>query len=76
MNRGYCWLIDATITSNHTIARMTLEIVVAFDTIVASVIPLVTRLTSTPVIWREECLWSVSVLQIVRLYILVLFDVT
>jgi hypothetical protein len=36
-------------TSHHIIATITLHIIVAFDTIVSFVIPLVALLTSTPV---------------------------
>jgi hypothetical protein len=40
--------------SNRIIATTTLNTAVAFDIIVAFVIPLVALLTSTPVMWREE----------------------
>jgi hypothetical protein len=39
---------------------------VALDTIVAFVIPLVALLTS-PLMWREEHLWNISVLQRARI---------
>jgi hypothetical protein len=48
-------------TSNHIIATMTL------DTIVAFVIRMVALLTSTPVMMREEHLWNLCVLQRVHL---------
>jgi hypothetical protein len=44
---------------------MTLDSPVAFDTIVAFVIPLIALLTSSPVMWRKERLWKFSMLQIV-----------
>jgi hypothetical protein len=44
----------ATMTSDYIIATMISDITVAFDTTVAFVIPFVTLLTSTPVMWREE----------------------
>jgi hypothetical protein len=46
---------------------MTLRNIVAFDTIVAIVIPLVSLLTSSSVMWRKERLWNVSVPQKVQL---------
>jgi hypothetical protein len=39
-------------TSDHIISTITLEIVVACDTIVAFVIPLLVLLMSSPVMWR------------------------
>jgi hypothetical protein len=41
---------------------MTLDSIVAFDTIVAFVVPLIALLTLSPVMWRKEGLWNVSVL--------------
>jgi hypothetical protein len=49
--------IVAPVTSDRVAATMTL------DTIVAFVIPLVALLTSSPVMWRKEHVWYVSVLQ-------------
>jgi hypothetical protein len=46
-----------------TIAKMTLDTIVAFHTIVAFDIPLIALLTSSPVMWRKEHLWNFSVLQ-------------
>jgi hypothetical protein len=50
---------------------VTLYTIVAFDTIVDFDIPFVAMLTSSPVIWRKEHVWNVSVLQRVHLFILV-----
>jgi hypothetical protein len=50
-------------TLGHIVATVTLDIIVAFDTIVAFVIPLVAPLTSSPVMWRKEHLWKFSVVQ-------------
>jgi hypothetical protein len=41
----------------------TLDVTVAFDTSVTFVIPLVTLLTSSPIMWREEHLWNFTLLQ-------------
>jgi hypothetical protein len=46
---------------------MTLNIIVFFDTTAAFVIPLVTLLTPTPVMWHEEHVWYFKVLQRVHL---------
>jgi hypothetical protein len=46
---------------------MTLESIVAFDTIVEFVMPLVALLMSLPMMWFEEHLWNASVLQRVHL---------
>jgi hypothetical protein len=54
--------IVATDNSDHICTTMAQDIIVAFDTIVAFVIPLVTMLTSAPVMWHEEHIWNVSVL--------------
>jgi hypothetical protein len=43
----------ATITSDHIIAIIRLDVIVAFDSIVAFMIPLVALITSTPIMWRE-----------------------
>jgi hypothetical protein len=51
--------IVATVTSDY-IATMTSDIIVAFDTVVAFVIPLVDLLTSTPVIYHVEHLRNFS----------------
>jgi hypothetical protein len=40
--------------SGHIVATVALVTIVAFDIIVAFVIPLVALLTSPPVIWRKE----------------------
>jgi hypothetical protein len=40
---------------------MTLNTIVAFDTVVVFVNPLVALLTSLPVMWREKFLWNCSV---------------
>jgi hypothetical protein len=50
-------------TSDHNIATMTQDTVVAFDKSVAFFIPMVTLLMSMPMMWHEEHLWNVSVLQ-------------
>jgi hypothetical protein len=76
MTGAYFWLI--TMISDHTIAPMTLDIIVAF--VVAfeqewckSIVPLRSGcqrsnlLTSPSMIWREEHLWTFSVLQRVHL---------
>jgi hypothetical protein len=42
---------------------MTLETIVAFDTVVTFLIPLIALLMSTPVMWREARLWNFSLLQ-------------
>jgi hypothetical protein len=54
------------------IITMTLDINWAFDTIVALLFPL---LTSSPVMWRKEHLWTFSVLQRVHPSSLVKFAV-
>jgi hypothetical protein len=59
-------------TSRHIVATMFLDNTVAFDTIVAFVIPLIVLLTSLTVKWCEEHLWKFSVLQKVHLSNLVL----
>jgi hypothetical protein len=41
---------------------------VAFDTTIASVIPLVALLTSPPMMWHKEQLWNFSVFQRVHLF--------
>jgi hypothetical protein len=56
---------DATVTSYHIIP-ITLNVMVSFDVIVAFIIPLVTLLTSSPLMWRGEHLWNFSVLQRTR----------
>jgi hypothetical protein len=56
---------DRTVTTValDRIVATTLDMIVAFDTIVAFVIPLVALLTSSPVMWRKEHLWNFRVLQ-------------
>jgi hypothetical protein len=54
------------VTSGYINATVTQDTNVAFDKIVTFVIPLVALLMSTPVMWCEESLWIVSVLQIVH----------
>jgi uncharacterized membrane protein YagU involved in acid resistance len=49
--------------SYQIVAKITLETILAFDIVVTFVIPLVTLLTSSPVMWREEYLWNIGVLQ-------------
>jgi hypothetical protein len=46
--------IVTLLTWDKIIETMTFDIIVAFDTTVAFVIPLVALLTSLPVMWREE----------------------
>jgi hypothetical protein len=41
-------------TLDHSVATTTADNTVAFDTIIAFVIPLVALLTSSTVIWRKE----------------------
>jgi hypothetical protein len=41
-------------TLDHIVATMTLDTIVAFDIIVAFVIPVVALLTSSPVMWRKN----------------------
>jgi hypothetical protein len=50
-------------TSDHIIVTMTFDATVAFDTIVAFVIPLVALMKSSPVMLRDEHLWNFSALQ-------------
>jgi hypothetical protein len=38
---------------DHIVAAMTFNVIVAFDTIFAAVIPLVALLTPSPVMWHE-----------------------
>jgi hypothetical protein len=66
-------LIAAIIISYHIIETVALDFIVAFDIIVVFVIPLVALLSSSPVMWREEHLWNISVLQRVHLSDLVQF---
>jgi hypothetical protein len=65
--------IGTTMTSDNIIATVTLDTIIAFYTVTAFVIPLVTLLTSTPVTWREEHLWNFCVLQRLHLSNLVLY---
>jgi hypothetical protein len=60
---------------DHISATITFDTVVAFFSIVAFVIPLVTLLLSMPMMWHEEHLWNVSVLQRVQLSNLVFLTV-
>jgi hypothetical protein len=60
---------------HHIVTTMTFHIIVVFDIIVASVIPLVALLILSFVLWREEHLWNFSVLQRVHLIHLVLLGV-
>jgi hypothetical protein len=59
-----------TMTSS-TLLQVTLDIIIAFDTIFAFVILLVALLTSSPVMWRKERLWDFSILLTAHLSILV-----
>jgi hypothetical protein len=52
---------------NGIAATMSLDTIVASDTIVLFVVPLVALLTSWPVMWRKEHLWNCSVLQRVHI---------
>jgi hypothetical protein len=47
--------------SDHTIAIMSMDTTVAFDNIVAFVIPAVDLLTIMLVTWREEHIWNITV---------------
>jgi hypothetical protein len=49
-------------TSDRIIPTVIFDTVVAFDIIVAFVIPLVAPLMLSPVMWRKEHLWNFSVL--------------
>jgi hypothetical protein len=63
--------IVAAVTLDHIVAEVTLyrvatmflDTVVAYDTIVVSVIPLVAQLMSLPETWHKEHLWNFPVLQ-------------
>jgi hypothetical protein len=68
VNQGH---IVATMTSDHIIATLPLDTMVVFDTVVAFVIPLVALLSSAIMMWCEEHLWNLSVLQRVHLLSLV-----
>jgi hypothetical protein len=48
-----------TIVTLTLVATITLDTIVAYDTIIAFVIPMITMLTSSYSIWREEKLWNV-----------------
>jgi hypothetical protein len=50
-------------TLNHSVAAVTLDTIVPFDTGVAFDISLVALLTSSTVMWRKEHLWNFTVLQ-------------
>jgi hypothetical protein len=53
---------------DQIVSTMALDITVAFDTTAAFVIPLVTQLTSSPVMWRKEHPWNFRVLQRVHFF--------
>jgi hypothetical protein len=57
---------------DHIVAGMTLDTIIAFNTTVAFVLPLVALLTSSPTMWHKEHLWNFSVLQRVHFPNLVL----
>jgi hypothetical protein len=57
----------ATMTLNRVIAKMPFDVIVAFDTIVAVLTPLVVLLTSSPVMWLKEHICDFSVFQKVHL---------
>jgi hypothetical protein len=46
--------IVVRMTLDHVVERISLHTTVAFDTIIAFVIPLVALLTSPLIMWREE----------------------
>jgi hypothetical protein len=54
---------------------MILGTTVAFDAIVALIVPLLALMTSMPVMWRKEHFWNFSVLQIEHRSSLVLITV-
>jgi hypothetical protein len=60
-------------TLDYIIAAMTYGTTVPSHMIVSFVIPLVSLLTSMPMMWSEEHLWNVSVLQRVHLSNLVIY---
>jgi hypothetical protein len=57
------------------VATITLDTIVAYDTIIAFVIPIITMLTSSYSIWREEKLWNVvySMEYTFQIYLLFLY---
>jgi uncharacterized membrane protein len=55
------------VTSDHIVVTITLDTTVAFNTIVAFVIPLVALLMSLPMMWHKKHLWKFRVLQRVHL---------